>query len=186
MNKDYIRVFQLNLSDQERKDIIDLIYSIKETETGRVVSNRGGWQHIAEFNPILKSFAEQVFQFCKHYVDLLGHKEAGHPVPDMIPNEFWYNVNPPNTYNTAHCHAYNGISGIVYLQIESGDIEIIDTSGTPVALKISDRFTYKPNVNDIVIFPSNYLHEVRLNESTEDRISIAFNMDLELKKNEQE
>ena len=102
----------------------------------------------------------------------------------------WVNINPPNSYNTLHNHPQAHWSGVIYVKAPIGSGEIWfpnpDTFKTCSEVlfyknefkdytKIHDHLSFTPREGTIIIFPSHLNHGVHMNESSEDRISIAFN-----------
>jgi uncharacterized protein (TIGR02466 family) len=90
-----------------------------------------------------------------------------------------------------HTHSNSLFSGVLYLKAaeDTGQIafhkyqKYLDISSTTLNLGFtewnifnSDKWSITPNENQIIIFPSNVTHSVEINNSNDDRISIAFNM----------
>lgn len=99
----------------------------------------------------------------------------------------WVNINYPNTWNCKHNHIFRGsfLSGVFYIKVppESGNIIFHDPRSN-VLLSMEDMryydilpyFEYTPKENELLLFPSWLEHEVSMNNSNEERISIAFNI----------
>ncbi len=99
----------------------------------------------------------------------------------------WMNVNPPGGLNAPHTHPGAHWSGVYYVsqpKVEtgtSGMIEFLDPrSDLPnwrllraKAFRLKKRI--RPAAGEMVIFPSYLVHWVYPNETSEDRVTIAFN-----------
>jgi uncharacterized protein (TIGR02466 family) len=103
----------------------------------------------------------------------------------------WINVNKKSDYNTAHVHPGSLISGVLWIKTpekcgllkflspnhfnESILVENVDDE-IKVNHNYSPHFTFNPKAGTMILFPSHLYHLVEPNESDEDRISIAFNL----------
>lgn len=107
----------------------------------------------------------------------------------------WGIINPRHGYNTLHNHPLSFLSGVYYLQgnEDSGNIEFRDPREVRMMEVIpqsgNNRWTFKsvryaPEPGRMLIFPSWLLHEVKPNQSDEDRICISFNVGCAAKPNE--
>lgn len=95
----------------------------------------------------------------------------------------WCNVNDPGSENFPHLHSGHFMSGVVWFQGQgTGILEFIPNNYlyklTHPAWPYHGTSSYYPEDGDIVIFPSYLLHRVQRNESTKQRISMAFNVTL--------
>jgi uncharacterized protein (TIGR02466 family) len=90
-----------------------------------------------------------------------------------------------------HTHSNSLFSGVLYLKAaeETGQISFhkyqkyLNVSSPTFNLGFtewnifnSDKWSITPIENQIIIFPSNVVHSVEINNSKDDRVSIAFNM----------
>jgi uncharacterized protein (TIGR02466 family) len=97
----------------------------------------------------------------------------------------------PGGSTQAHTHSNSLFSGVLYLKAaeETGQISFhkyakyLDVSSPTLSLGFtewnifnSDKWSITPHENQIIIFPSNVVHSVEINNSNDDRISIAFNV----------
>jgi uncharacterized protein (TIGR02466 family) len=97
----------------------------------------------------------------------------------------------PGGSTQAHTHGNSLFSGVLYLKAaeETGQISFhkyakyLDVSSPTLSLGFtewnifnSDKWSITPHENQIIIFPSNVVHSVEINNSNDDRISIAFNV----------
>lgn len=173
--------------DLDNRRIEDYIYGKMNKDSGRVISNVNGWQSnpltLEDTPPHLEKLVEEVLlraNFLHRYYQLSDfHNQA-------ISN-YWINVNPSGSYNLAHTHAGGFFSAVYYVKVpeNSGTLELMhpvpaheyvikpefisqlnDFNGGTVKLQ--------PKEGDLVIFPCWLQHFVRMNDSAQDRISIAF------------
>jgi uncharacterized protein (TIGR02466 family) len=101
--------------------------------------------------------------------------------------EGWINVLGQGGLNTPHDHPAWVWSGTYYVSVPDGDdaqsgaIEFLDTRTNLRTLTVegaacfASKFILKPRVGTIVVFPSYLRHWVYPNESSLERVSIAFN-----------
>ena len=114
--------------------------------------------------------------------------------PIKITNE-WVNINYPkgdtNNINQVHMHDRNVLSCVYYVQADNhcGNLtlmaphQLYDFAVPYRYIKQpnawnSTRFSIKPEPGKLVCFPSYLLHSADINHSNRDRISIAFNGDI--------
>ena len=102
--------------------------------------------------------------------------------------EYWYNINSTGDYNTQHTHPESIVSGVYYVTVpkDSGNIVFMrsqaefDALSRIVTEKVSpviDCSHYRiPAEGKMVLFPGYVPHYVEQNKSTDDRISISFNL----------
>lgn len=87
--------------------------------------------------------------------------------PDkFIINDIWTNVNYPLGKNPKHFHVGSDIAGCFYLYVPENSGEIEFESGEKIL----------PQAGDVYWWDASLPHWVHENESTETRISIAFNI----------
>ena len=105
----------------------------------------------------------------------------------------WIGINKPGSYNSKHVHPTSHLSGVFWIKVPKNSGSIMFHS--PEIFNrfqeldcYTDEFCYDsncymthdftPSEGKILIFPSSLEHEVKKNESNEDRISVSFNMRL--------
>lgn len=96
----------------------------------------------------------------------------------------WVNINKTNNSNISHYHPQSALSGVIYLQTSPKAGRIVFENPTvsgafpidPAVKHFFGVYFIAPEVGDVLIFPSYLKHYVEPNLSSEDRISIAFNM----------
>lgn len=99
----------------------------------------------------------------------------------------WANISPPGDGHKPHTHPNNYLSGVYYLQTQSGADRISFNDPrpqtniiSPPTIEATDMNAGQIHINAkeglMVLFPSWLEHQVPPNQSSEPRISIAFNL----------
>ena len=102
----------------------------------------------------------------------------------------WLNVNKPNTAHEVHVHENSLISGVFYFTDNNiirfrnpftQSQQVIHIDPDPMALNMWNSFardfiTLNSKKRSLILFPSLLHHEVPINTSSTDRISISFNV----------
>jgi uncharacterized protein (TIGR02466 family) len=107
----------------------------------------------------------------------------------------WININNAGGYNETHTHPGAVMSGVLYVRVpQEGDAGHLCFHRNPIeayaiqSLGIAEDFgradvphgrathTYAPREGRLILFPAWISHGVRENSTTEDRISISFNL----------
>jgi len=147
---------------------------------------RGNWQSESfpklYQHPKYNELGNKALELGKYYLnDLLYEYE------ELYLTDMWSNILRPGESHSPHTHSNNFISGVYYLQTteNSPAIQFLDPRGqtsviTPHQKELtkynSPRYFYPGMINRMILFPSWLQHYVPVNESGQDRISIAFNM----------
>jgi uncharacterized protein (TIGR02466 family) len=98
----------------------------------------------------------------------------------------WINIADPDEDNTQHCHPGYTISGTYYFRVneKQGVIcfhnpNVVTHAGNfPQGTVCPQTTNIVPDDGDILLFPSWLTHSVKKNRSQEQRISVAFNIDI--------
>ena len=100
-------------------------------------------------------------------------------------------INPPTSYNTSHTHPEAHLSGVMWIKTpdKCGDIQFnnpAEFSGfvelNAYIDEVKDKtctfgsILYTPKVGKMLTFPASLRHEVKANESSEDRIAVSYNI----------
>jgi uncharacterized protein (TIGR02466 family) len=165
-----------------------ICYNIKKEQgEGRNISNCKGWQSkIIPFNEdkikpisnyvlakLLNIFEFSIFTNLRICID-----------------HIWINISPPNSYNSTHIHLDGEFAGVCYISGEGSDLGDIVFHGNPFRdnevefykeeekekLGLWGSYSYPPYPGSLIVFPSTLPHEVKINLSSSDRISVAFNI----------
>jgi uncharacterized protein (TIGR02466 family) len=132
----------------------------------------------------IRGLIEKEIEFCAHELYALT-RDA-----EFYITNSWVNIYGRGDQAGAHMHHNSLLSGVLYLQASDAGGEIVFhkdmQSQVPFPLAIdpevvtqniynSRSWGYKPQTNDICIFPSALSHSVQPNGSDEARWSLAFN-----------
>lgn len=146
------------------------------------------------FNKSRNSFIEdaglsmlhsEIMVACQNYI---GAQDVS--VATNVAVQSWLNIFEPNAVESVHEHFGSFLSGCYYVDTPKDCGEIVfkqeatrrawaaeystklntDLSG------IAGEFSHLPTAGELLVFPSWLPHEVMRNRSTENRISIAFNL----------
>lgn len=137
--------------------LIKNIYDLKSVSTPNLRSNVAGWQseQYTSFDNI--PWAEELFNECLKTANLKNPLE-----------HVWFNMNPPGSFNKWHSHTNTTVVCVLYVQVpsNSGNIEFRG--------QFTESIT--PSVGLFLVFPGGVDHQVVMNRSSQDRISMAFNL----------
>ncbi len=175
--------------------LVAAVMAEMKSDPGVHYSNRGGWQshgklHLkAEFRQLAGFITGKLGQIGKDYG--FGQASSGLRVTSM-----WANVNVFGNSNTVHSHQSPAgmpnplvLSGCYYVRIpnDSG-VFVLEDFGRPMRYlllpfqepNLVNSFTVKipPREGNLLLFPAWLEHHVEENRSSEQRISIAFNVAL--------
>lgn len=158
----------------------------KQSNSGRVISNQGGWQSndldftAPELAPLLVEISTRLNKLHTE-LQLINN---GYQVIDNM----WANINGPGSYNLLHLHPASIFSGVYYVKgNKNSGILRFRNPNTPLEFVIGPQLVQEfngfnsaswevyPQPGNLVIFPSWLLHDVAPNQDDADRISISFN-----------
>ena len=180
---------EYNFDEINRDEIIEYCYERKKIDEGMSYSNCGGWhsspETIMNNNIITKTLGEGLKRSLFTSID---HRCSA----DIT---YWININPPKSYNTSHTHPDAHFTGVIWIKIpkDSGDLRFDSTHEFDGYVETSSyleevqentsaagSFVITPEEGRMVTFPASLRHDVSLNESDEDRISISYNIRIDL------
>ena len=182
-----IHIFDVNGFEKIQNDLIDYAYDLKNKEPkGVLFSNCGGWQSscflVNNENDILQSFL----------MNCLGEFPPIKKSVDLIVSA-WLNINPPNSFNSMHSHPDCNLAGVLWIKTPKDCGNIVFQSPFDFQIykevesyteefksqnKYFHKYNFIPIEGRIMVFPSHLEHQVKPNESKEDRISVSFNVRL--------
>ena len=102
-------------------------------------------------------------------------------------DSLWINVLPPGGVHTSHIHPHSIISGTIYVAMpnDTSAIKFEDprlsmmmaapSRKTSARMEMQNFIYISPTVGDVLLWESWLRHEVPMNMSDENRISISFN-----------
>ena len=132
------------------------------------------------FADLEKALDKHVAAFCKDLGFDLGDKK-------LKCGSFWINILPEGGMHASHIHPHSVISGTTYVSMPKGtsalkleDPRLAMMMTAPLRSKKAPQelqtFVYiKPAVGEVLLWESWLRHEVPMNMSEEDRISVSFN-----------
>ena len=161
-------------------NLIDVVYKIRENDPiGKIASNAGGWQSNDD-SPELEFFLSHIVENFKIF-------------SECVLENYWVNINPKGTFNRVHVHPGCDLSGVLWIKTpkDSGTFEFDSPQLFSqfrvmecYSEEITDRHKLYPSYwipseeGKIVFFPASLSHKVNSSQSREDRISVAFNIDV--------
>ncbi|MEM9350855.1 MAG: TIGR02466 family protein [Pseudomonadota bacterium] len=132
------------------------------------------------FADVVKALDAHVADFAEDLAFDLGDKA-------LVLEDLWINILPEGGTHSAHIHPLSVISGTTYVAMPEGASALkLEDPRLPMMMAAPPRrtgapedqrtFIYqKPNVGDVLLWESWLRHEVPMNMSEEDRISVSFN-----------
>lgn len=168
-----------------KEDLISWIYNYQSKTEGVYYSNMGGWQSPHKFH------LEPSFEEFKSYILSNALKSLSDYSCKFILSSMWININKNGDYNTYHDHAGSLLSGVFWVKTPDNCGNLIFRSPHSFSehilyenmnpekakrLNYYHSYHFLPKEGQMLLFPSHLLHTVYSNNSTEDRISIAFNL----------
>jgi len=161
----------------------------KEDPKGVEKSNIGGWQ--SDFLDFKKDdyFSDLISNTISNYFyETKIYKEI-----QLMLHGYWININQPGASNNMHNHPNCDLAGVMWIKTDnkSGAIRFrhpnIFAEQTSIGLYDEDfankngahvGYWMETKPGECILFPSHLEHWVEQNKSTEDRISISFNIGL--------
>ncbi len=189
-------VHYIHLANFPKEELVKFAYDEKDKDSkGCVISNQGGWQSssylYSRYENIIKT---TIIDGCR---PLFTNEDIF--LENLIINlTFWININHTDCYNHAHMHEGADMAGILWVKIpeDSGQVELYNSKSyenhrldSVYSEDYKRRWGFypsyliPPNEGTIILFPAHVLHAVMPNHSKEDRISIAFNVNLSTEAN---
>ncbi|MBT31145.1 2OG-Fe(II) oxygenase family protein [Thalassobius sp. S69A] len=138
-----------------------------------------GWR-FPIFDDLIKSLNQHVAAFAKDLEFDLDDR-------NLVLEDLWINILPEGGTHSSHLHPHSVISGTTYVAMPDGasalkleDPRSARMMAAPARRKDARRdlqpFIYMtPEVGDVLLWESWLRHEVPLNRSEYDRVSVSFN-----------
>lgn len=132
-------------------------------------------------------FADLVKILDAHVADFAADLQFDLGDKELRLEDIWINILPEGGIHTAHIHPHSVISGTTYVAMPDGagalkleDPRLAMMMAAPArttdAREEMRQFIYvKPAVGDVLLWESWLRHEVPMNESEDDRVSVSFN-----------
>lgn len=184
-----IQMFEASYDNFNQATLSTIIKDYARNTPGVVRSNHNGYQSppTLHTNPDLN----ELTTFIAETADVLIKNMGVTNYTNLIITDMWANINYGlNTHNQVHTH-YGILSGVFYVQAPegSGNLNILNPGMNclwPGHYKANSRNQYnaeavmiKPKEGTLFMWPSYIPHSVDCNDVDVDRISIAFNIDVE-------
>ena len=154
----------------------------KEDPKGMPAGNPGCWRSMYRYKcekELYKPIGLMLGAWMDHY---FPNKKMDATVT------YWTNVNEPGSNNLFHSHyrADADVSGVYYVQgTRTGTIRFATNEQINKMIKPGQPYAnmmgHAPHDGDCLIWPSYLLHDVDVNRSKTQRISIAFNVSISYK-----
>lgn len=183
------------IADAERINaaLLEEIAVRQAEEAGVNRSNRNGWHSESDFfgrtEPAHAELAQAIYAAARDATARVAPKGADLSGVGMRIMG-WINVNPTGAYNVPHDHPGSFWSGAYYVSNPASDegnpsagaISFIDCRSAPAGQPLvqapvhQGMHTLRPKAGAMLLFPSSLRHWVQPNDSSEDRVTIAFNV----------
>ena len=134
--------------------------------------------------PIFQQIVEALDQHVAAFAEDLEFDLDGR---DLVLEDLWINILPEGGTHSSHLHPHSVISGTTYVSMPDGasalkleDPRSARMMAAPARKKDAREdlrtFIYvKPEIGDVLLWESWLRHEVPMNLSEDDRISVSFN-----------
>jgi len=188
------RLYQAKLGPIDADELENSCYSIAEDdEAGEAwceANDFPGYTSYASLTDLpwrFPIFKDIVTALDKHVADFAKDLEFELDGRKLVIEDIWINILPEGGIHTSHIHPHSVISGTTYVKMPEGasalkleDPRAQMMMASPARLKDCreelKQFIYvKPEVGDVLLWESWLRHEVPMNMSEDDRISVSFN-----------
>jgi uncharacterized protein (TIGR02466 family) len=175
------------LNNIDNSELKNYAVDLREKEHGVIKSNFLGWQSdiLTVPNTQITVLADEILKRINPLVQLFGFKSDCR----VGLTNLWININQPCSFNRPHIHPDSVFSGVYYVEYIANSGKLIFKHPS-VAQQIlvnenivenftefsSGTYAVTPEIGKLIIFPSWLEHYVEPNTSTQERISIAFNI----------
>ena len=169
----YINNINVPLINQQKNYLLNLP---KILNMGNLRSESG---YIFEY-PLFAELKKTINDHIKEYVNILYPNTN----IDVYITQSWANYTEPNQYHHKHSHPNSFISGVFYVNAIKNEDMIKFYKDLPFVFQFNHNQPNNYNsgdvailieTGDLVLFPSNFQHNVPPTTSKETRISISFN-----------
>jgi uncharacterized protein (TIGR02466 family) len=169
----YINNIDAPLINQQKDYLLNLP---KIQNTGNLRSESG---YIFEY-PLFAELKKTINKHIKEYINIVYPNSN----LDVYITQSWANYTEPNQWHHKHSHPNSFISGVFYVNAIKNEDMIKFYKDLPFIYQINHNQPNNYNSGDVailiesgdlVLFPSNFQHNVPPTTSKETRISISFN-----------
>ena len=188
------RLYHAQLSGLDHAELEASCLSIAEDdEAGQQWSQENGYPGYTSYASLtdlpwrFPIFAEVVKALDAHVAAFAKDLEFDLEERELKLEDIWINILPEGGMHASHIHPHSVISGTTYVAMPEGasalkleDPRSARMMAAPARLKDARRdmrsFVYiAPDVGDVLLWESWLRHEVPMNMSEDDRISVSFN-----------
>jgi uncharacterized protein (TIGR02466 family) len=156
-------------------------------ESGYLVSD----QLIKKYN--LKNLEKRIYEAVDHYIKLTQWSALNSSpiLTEIKDHKFeiknsWINIAEKGIFHDYHVHPQYTISGVYYFRVsaDQGGIQfrnpniMLENCHFPEGPRSPQSIEVIPTDGDIILFPAWLAHNTVKNITDEDRVSVAFNLDL--------
>jgi len=195
-----IHVFDIKDFELYKKDLIDYAYNLRSKDPEDSKGSNYGIK--SSVRHTIEGWQSKTFplydQSDKLHSILMDCITSLPPLKENINvySKAWVNINSPGSLNLQHSHPGCDLSGVLWVKCpdKSGNIVFHSPSSFETFQEIESytedfknnnnyhhSYLFPPMEGRMLIFPSHLEHDVRENLSNEDRISVSFNIKLEVK-----
>jgi len=162
---------------KKTKDSSSLTYMYKRTPETDIYEKT--YDFLEKFNCV--TLTRRIYNAVDEYVERIGWTS---PRKFAIKGS-WINIAEKGVNHSHHCHPGYLISGTYYFRVneEQGSINFNNPNPLmmhgqfPQGISCPQTVDIIPDDGDIILFPSWLVHSTRKNKTSDDRISVAFNID---------
>jgi len=179
-------VWKAHLDDVDTDAIKEYTLDLMSRNSGRQISNIGGWQS----NDIKKGDCPAIDEFVEMLDYTIADLSGRLGLIGSQPLSLWINVNPKHTFNITHNHQGSLFSGVFYIDADKDQGNIVfernddaeyfipPVKNAPQTSYNSFATEYPPLTGNLYLFGAWMKHWVKPNLTDKDRISISFNWGL--------
>lgn len=166
---------------QSTKDFSSTSYLYKDTDI-RLADKT--YDFIEKFNCV--NLKNRIIDAANEYLDKSGWSGMFTSDERVVIKNSWINIAGVGDFHDVHCHPGYAISGSYYFRVSEKQGALTFNNPNPMMFACEfpggrmcpQRTDVVPDDGDIILFPSWLVHSTRKNTTVEDRIAIAFNIDL--------
>ncbi len=188
------RLYQAPLGDIDASELEVSCYSIAEDdEAGQAWCEENGFPGYTSYASLtdlgwrFPIFADVIKAIDAHVAAFAVDLEFDLDGRELKLEDIWINILPEGGIHTSHIHPHSVISGTTYVAMPEGASALkLEDPRLPMMMAAPGRrkdareelrsFSYvAPKVGDVLLWESWLRHEVPMNMSEDDRISVSFN-----------
>jgi uncharacterized protein (TIGR02466 family) len=188
------RLFQASLGPIDQDELRASCYSVAEDDDAGnewcEANDFPGYTSYASLTDLpwrFPIFADVVTALDDHVKTFAEDLEFNLDGRKLVLEDIWINILPEGGVHTSHIHPHSVISGTTYVKMPEGasalkledprsQMMMAAPARKPDAREEMKQFVYiKPVVGDVLMWESWLRHEVPMNMSEDDRISVSFN-----------